>query len=288
MSQFPSSELAGFASRREREEQLVREERFFQPDNPWGDVSRGGLAPADAEDQSRNVGDWERILSVAAGAGLATVGLMRGRWDGLLLAALGAGFVWRGYSGRCQCYAALGINTAEHHRATAVPAQQGVKVEKSIRIRRPPHEIYQFWRRLENLPRVMKHLERVEPLDSQRSHWVAVGPLGTHVEWDAEILNERENELIAWRSMPGGDIQTAGSIRFEPAHDGSTDLTLSMKYNPPAGKAGAQIAHWLGQGLEQKLDEDLGRWKQVMESGAEQQLGGQPFTSSASATKPVR
>jgi uncharacterized membrane protein len=187
---------------------------------------------------------------------------------GLALSAAGAGLLWRGITGRCQCYAALGINTAEHNPATAIPAKQGYKLERTITVNRPASELYRFWRRLENLPHVMRHLKDVESIDSQRSHWKAEGALGKDVEWDAEILNERENEMIAWRSLPGGDVDTAGSIHFRPlSHNGGTEVTLSMKYNPPAGKVGAQLATLFGEGLEKKLDEDLRRFKQVMETG---------------------
>lgn len=227
-----------------------------------------------------NVGNTERVLSAAAGAGLAALGLKRGGLSGLALGALGAGLVWRGMTGRCQCYAALGINTAEdgHSPAIGVPAQRGCKVEKTITVSRPASELYRFWRRLENLPKVMRHLKNVEQIDHERSHWVAEGALGKDVEWDAEIHNERENELIAWRSLPGGDIDTAGSVRFKTIeNNGRTEVTLSMKYNPPAGKLGAQIASLFGEGLEEKLDEDLCRFKQVMETGME------PAPSEASA-----
>ncbi len=215
-----------------------------------------------------NVGDPERVLSLAAGVGLGLIGLSTGRLKGLALAAMGAGLIWRGYSGRCQCYAALGINTAEHNRATAVPAQQGCKVERTILINRSPAELYNFWRRLENLPRVMQHLKDVYPIDALRSHWIAEGVLGKKVEWDAELINERENEMISWRSLPGGDIDTAGSVHFKPLDQNrGTEVTVSMKYNPPAGKVGARIAGLMGAGLERKLDDDLCRFKQLMEAG---------------------
>jgi uncharacterized membrane protein len=268
MSQVQTSELGNVAGRGTLEQDDGRAERTpgsqqsrtFEGAGEWHE-------PDGCSARGQNVGDLERAVSVAAGIGLATVGLVRGRWDGLLLSALGAGLVWRGYSGRCQCYAALGINTAKHNPAIGVPAGEGVKVERSIKINRSPEELYRFWRQLDNLPRVMSHVKQVEPTDSQRSHWVAKGPLGKDVEWDAEIINERENKLIAWRSIPGGDIDTAGSVHFNRSPDGGTELTLSMKYNPPTGKVGAQIAEWLGDGLEQKLDEDLHKFKTAMESG---------------------
>lgn len=218
----------------------------------------------------QNVGNMERVLSVAAGLGLAAAGLKRGRVSGLLLTAMGAGLAWRGVSGRCEMYRALGISTAEHSDAIGVPAQAGYRVERTLIVNRSPAELYRFWRRFENLPQVMRHLKYVETIDHGRSHWKAEGAFGREVEWDAEIINEREDELIAWRSIPGGDVDTAGSIRFRPLeHSAGTEVTISMKYNPPAGKLGATVASMLGDGLEKKLDEDLARFKEVMETGME-------------------
>ena len=114
----------------------------------------------------------------------------------------------------------------------------------------------------------MRHLWHVEAQDGGRSQWIAKGPLGTTVQWQAEILNEREPELIAWRSLPGGDVETAGSIHFKPlTDDRGTALTISMKYNPPAGKSGATLASLLGSGLQQELDEDLRQFKTALETG---------------------
>jgi uncharacterized membrane protein len=269
MTQLSTDYSSGFSGRRELEEAYARAEEFRREGacREWAWPT--GREPASGYTGAKNVGEMERVISVAAGVGLATVGLMRGRWDGLLLGALGAGLVWRGYLGRCQCYAALGINTAKRNPAIGVPAQQGEKVEESITVGRDPAELYQFWRQLENLPRVMSHLKEVRQIDRQRSHWVAFGPLGQELEWEAEIWNERENELIAWRSLPGGDIDTAGSVHFKSSSQpGCCDVTVSMKYNPPAGKLGAWFADWLGDGLRPKIAEDLRRFKQEMESAA--------------------
>jgi uncharacterized membrane protein len=268
MSQAGSSYLGSITRRRVLEEDHVRAEQLRGWRQQYGAKPHDEGYQSAGAGHAQNVGDMERILSLAAGAGLAGLALARRRWDSLLLGAIGASFIWRGYTGRCQCYAALGINTAEHNPATAVPSQQGVKIEKTIKIHRPPEELYRFWRNIDNLPQIMRHLKKVEPIDSQRSHWVAKGPVGKEVEWDAEIINERADDLIAWRSLPGGHIDTAGSVHFNRTADGGTELTLSMKYNPPAGKIGAQIADWLGDGLELKLDEDLSRFKGTMESRA--------------------
>lgn len=234
------------------------------------DVSAFRSKPAHNPTRYRNISETERVLSLAAGVGLGLVGLARGRLSGLALGAMGAALAWRGYSGHCQCYEALGINTARRNSSTAVPAREGCKIEKTIVVDCSPAELYSFWRRFENLPRVMRHLKNVECSDSLRSHWVAEGALGKDVEWDAEIINERENEMIAWRSLPGGDIETAGSVHFRRlSHGHGTEVTVSMKYNPPAGKVGAQIVSLLGEGLEDKLDADLATFQQVMETGVE-------------------
>src|SRR5262245_11173205 len=223
--------------------------------------------PASSCGLEKNVGDMERVFSLVAGLGLGIAGLAHGRLKGLALGALGAGLMWRGYTGHCGCYAILGINNAKRKPYTAVPAQQGMKLEKTLVIDRPAPDLYRFWRRLENLPQVMRHLKSARSIDSQHSRWVADGALGKDVEWDAEIINEREDEMLAWASLPGGDMETAGSVHFRPLSDERTEVVVSLKYNPPAGKVGAHVATLLGEGLEEKLDEDLNTFKQVMETG---------------------
>ena len=282
MSQLGTDYLRGPAGQRQLEKDYARVEQFLsrEIDNPA--VRKESHAPASGSGSAHNISETERLISAAAGAGLVALGLARGRWGGLLLGGLGGALIWRGYTGRCQCYTALGINTAEHNPATAIPARQGEKVERRITIRRSPEELYHFWRDLENLPRIMENVKKVEQCDAQRSHWVVNGPLGTELEWDAEIYNERANELIAWRSLPGGDVETAGSIHFKPSRQTScTEVTLSMKYNPPAGKVGAKLADWFGDGLEQKLDDDLERFKHIVEAEGAVVSSGSKLASTA-------
>ena len=217
-----------------------------------------------------NVGSAERMVSLAAGSALALAGLSRGSWRGLILAAAGGSLIYRGATGKCHLYDAFGVNTAEgHNPAMAVPAQQGTKVEHRITINRPPQELYRYWRNFENLPRIMNHLESVRATTGNRSHWVAKAPLGTTVEWDAEVINERDGELIAWRSVEGSQVETAGSVHFKPALAGrGTELTVSLKYNPPGGKVGIAAAKLFREEPEQQIAEDLNRFKQLMESRA--------------------
>jgi len=236
-----------------------------------------GIQPQPCGQHIKNVGFGERVASLVGGAALALAGRQKGNFGGLLLALAGAGLLYRGASGHCLCYQSLGISTAEHNRNTVIPAKQGVKVEKSLTINSPASELYNFWRDLTNLPQVFKHLKSVEIQDGNVSHWVAVGPADVSVEWDAEVLNDHENNLIAWRSLPESQVETAGSVRFQPTNnDRGTQVTVSMKYNPPGGQFGDKMASWLGGGLESKLNDDLRNFKSLMEAGEVPSTEGQP------------
>jgi uncharacterized membrane protein len=228
-----------------------------------------------------NVGPTERWLSALGGAALGAYGLSRGTWGGLGLAALGGALVWRGATGHCSLYGALGISTAERHGpATAIPAGEGVKVEESVTIQKPAAELYRFWRDLNNLGRFMEHLETVRA-EGNRSHWVACGPLGYRAEWDAEIITDRPNELIGWRSLPGSAVDTAGSVHFSELPGRGTEVRVILKYDPPAGRLGAAVARLFGQSPQAQIREDLRRLKQYMETGEIPTTAGQPRGTSS-------
>jgi len=218
-----------------------------------------------------NVGEVERWASAIGGGALALYGVTRGSLGGIALALVGAALVQRGYSGHCNLYEAIGYSSAgdaslRNSENVSVPAERGTKVEKSVTISRSPEELYKFWRNFENLPRFMNHLEAVRVTGPERSHWVAKGPAGKSVEWDAEIYNEKENELIAWRTLEGSEVASAGSVRFEPSA-GGTVVRVTLKYDPPGGKLGAFVAWLFGENPDKQIDEDLGRFKQLMETG---------------------
>lgn len=163
---------------------------------------------------------------------------------------------------------------------------QNIKVEKTVTINKSPEELYRFWHDFENLPRFMKHLKAVEVKDAKRSHWITSGPLGGSVEWDADITEDQENELIAWKSIDGADINHSGSIHFKQASPGSnsaapnanrgTQVKVVMAYNPPAGAIGDAIAKLFGEAPEQQLGDDLRRFKMLMETGEIATTEGQP------------
>src|SRR5690606_11247881 len=155
--------------------------------------------------------------------------------------------------------------------------QQWHKHVASVVIERDAQELYNYWRQLSNLPRLIAHLETVEEKDSTLSHWTARDPFGREVEWEAEIHNETPGEMIAWRSLPESELDTAGSIHFKPLpHGRGTAVTLSLKYDPPAGRAGAAVARLLGSGVESELEVALRKFKQVMETGEFATTEGQP------------
>lgn len=144
----------------------------------------------------------------------------------------------------------------------------GIDVNKSVTINKSPEELYRFWRNFENLPRFMNHVESVKTLDDRRSHWVVKAPLGTNVEWDAEILKEEEPKSIVWKSLEGADVDSRGSVTFARADNGSgTEVKVTMEYNPPGGAVGAVVAKFFGENPDQQLEEDLNRFKQLMENG---------------------
>jgi uncharacterized membrane protein len=219
---------------------------------------------------SLNVGRRERWISAVAAAAVTAYGLRRRRGRRILLPIAGA-LIGRAVSGRCAVNQMLGRNTAlddlPSSPVTSVRRGDGVRVDESIVLNRPRGEVYRFWRNLENLPRFMDHLEAVTVLDERRSHWTAKGPAGSRVEWDAEIHNEIPNELIAWRSLEGSEVDNAGSVHFMPTENGDTEVRVVLRYDPPAGKLGAAVARLFGEDPSRQVAEDLRRLKQVVEAG---------------------
>lgn len=212
-----------------------------------------------------NIGQTERALTAAGGAGLVLYGLARRSLGGLVLAATGAALGWRAVRGYCPLYGALGVERAA---PDTIEGNLGVKVERSITVDVPPAQVFRVWRNFTNLPRIMSHLERVEALTPTRSRWVAKAPAGRTVEWEAEIINEQPDALIAWRSLGNAIVDHAGSVRFEPADGGrATRVAVSLQYAPPAGEVGHAVAALLGEDPGRQIAEDLRAFKEALESG---------------------
>ena len=231
-----------------------------------------------------NVGQVERWVCGVGGGALAVYGVTRGSLGGIALALLGAALVQRGVTGHCNVYEAMNFNTAEggalrNSENVSVAGERGTKVEKSVTVNRAPDELYAFWRNFENLPQFMNNLESVTVTGSNRSRWVAKAPAGSSVEWEAEVYNEKPGELIAWRSLEGSQVANAGSVRFEPAGNDSTLVRVSLKYDPPGGKLGSLVARLFGENPERQIEEDHGRFKELMESSAPADAAGRGATA---------
>jgi len=229
---------------------------------------------------------------IATGIGLLSQQQNKDRWlkarvagDALDLISLGTAMT-SDDSGRGKLIAATaavaGVTAIDALCAAGTsrrPFQKGepLVVRKAITISRKPEELYRFWRNFEKLPAFMNHLKAVRDLGNNRSHWVAKGPAGLDVEWDAEVIEDKPNELLAWRSLSGADVDNAGEVRFEPAPGGrGTVLRVVLRYNPPAGKVGAAFAKSLGEAPEKQIAVDLLRFKQLIETGEIARTEGQP------------
>lgn len=229
---------------------------------------------------AHNVANPERIGSVALGAALIAYGLKRRDPRGLAAALAGAAFVGRGATGYCPVYGALGVSTGDadavltgHRsdvtgRAATVNARKAVKVERAVTISRPRHELYAFWRDFTNLPQFMEHLESVRLDSPTRSHWTAKAPGGSTVEWEAEIVNDVPDQIIAWKSVGDPDVANAGAVNFSDAPgDRGTIVKVTLDYEPPGGRFGAFVARLFGEDPDRQVRDDLQRFKQLMETG---------------------
>jgi uncharacterized membrane protein len=229
-------------------------------------------------DANTNLDTTERWRSTIAGAVLTTWALRRRGAPGGMAALAGTTLLYWGLTGRCQGFRWLGVNHAR--RGPDVPADRGsdtrrqlggedygIHVDEAIVIARPAAEVYRFWRNFENLPPFMRHLESVAIREEGISHWVAKGPAGTTVAWDARVINDVDNRLIGWQSLEGSTIATAGSVHFDEV-DRGTRVRVRLQYNPPAGRLGDAVARLFGEDPGQTIREDLGRLKQMLEGGA--------------------
>ena len=208
----------------------------------------------------------ERVAALTTATAVVAYGLSRRNLPGVCLAAAATPLAYRGLSGEWP--RVRNGNSTRTGIRTALAGNRGIHVRESVRLEKPIDEVYRFWRNLENLPQFMNYLDAVIDLGKGRTRWIAKGPAGTHVKWDAEIINEVENQVIGWQSLPGGDITTAGSVNFDTVRNGrSTQLSVHFQYAPPAGRAGSIIAKAFGREPSQTVREDLRRLKQLLEAG---------------------
>lgn len=219
-----------------------------------------------------NVGDSERVASVAGGVALISVAVFKR--GPLSIPALFSGLVLvlRGLTGVCPAYTALNIHTTgpsspRRSENVSVPAETGIHVVRAVTINRSAEHLYNFWRNPANLPSVMKYVESVEYVGPERAHWTIKLPGGVKSEFDAEIHTDVPNEVISWRSMPGAQISNAGSIRFKPVVSGQgTEVILTLEFVPPGGALGQAVMKMFNDAPAQYIGQYLHDFKLMMEA----------------------
>ncbi len=203
--------------------------------------------------------NWTPVLRVGAGA-LAGAAFYTSFRNNCLLR-------WAAIAGGASLLARAVLNRPFRKIFGVGGGFDAVKFDKTIHIDAPVEEVFAYWAKFENFPKFMTHLKEVRDLGNGRSHWVAAGPAGISIPWDAEITEQRTNELLAWRSVPGSLVRTAGIVRFDKEADGSTRISLRMSYCPPAGVFGHALAYLFGTDPRSEIDDDMVRLKSLIEAG---------------------
>ncbi len=220
-----------------------------------------------AERNRPNLGRSERVASLVGAGALTALAVARRSRASIPLLLSGGYLAYRGITGKDYVYEALGINRL---------GQAGIQAERTVTVDRPRAEVYAFWRDFEILPSFMQHLQSVKVTGERRSHWVACGPLDSTVEWDADLVEDRPDELIAWQSLPGSMVDNQGVVTFNDAPGGrGTEVHVQLVYNPPAGSAGAAFAKVFGEAPNKQILDDLRHFKQIIESGETATVTGQ-------------
>jgi uncharacterized membrane protein len=226
------------------------------------------MPSSESNKPAASISDSERWASIIGGSAMVLFGLQQRSLRGALMALAGGGLALHG---------AKGEKSLPEQVSEAVGLNKLIRVEKTVTINKPVAELYNFWHDFENLPRFMKHLQSVQVMDLRRSHWVAKAPMGQSVEWDADIINDQPNQLIAWASIEGADVDNSGFVRFQPAPgDRGTEVKVVLEYSVPGGAVTAALAKLFGEEPEQQIGDDLNRFKQLMEAGEIATTEGQP------------
>lgn len=238
--------------------------------------------PAEGNSNQINVGYNERILSAALGGYLLSSGLgnlTRNPLSGLVKTVLGGFLVYRGTSGNCPMYSAMG-------KTKGVAHTQAINIRTSLIVNKPKDEVYAFWRKLENLPLFMKHLASVTEIDQKHSHWEATipGNIGK-IKWNAEIVKEEPGSMIGWQSIPNATIHNAGKVVFNDAMGGQgTELEVVISYTPPAGELGSGVAKMLNPMFEKIIRQDVMNFKEYIETKHNAKTGATNTASNAMAS----
>lgn len=272
----------------------------------WASLALGLPALLAPQALSRAIGlegddeDTGTIALVGAQEMLVAAGLLSGRATGTWLWARVAGDAFhlvvlrkelvcgRG-DGRTRAatafttgVTAVDLLAAVRHARTGSASPAPVEMTATTTVNRSPQDVYDFWRGLERLPDFMQHVESVQWLDERTTHWQAAAPVGK-VAWDAVLVDDVRGERISWRSLPGATVPNEGSVDLTPAPGNrGTEVRVHLSYSVPGGRAGRAFARLLGEEPHQQVEDDLRRFKQVLETGQVVRSDGSPEGHSAS------
>jgi uncharacterized membrane protein len=223
-----------------------------------------------------NIGTWDRLASLAAGAGVLALGARRGGRAGRVFGTAGAGLVARGLTGYCPGHAMARHRRRQRDTRLALGGRRGAFVRESVTVTVPADALYALWRDPANLQGIIPPVESVERLDSVRARWVTRGSGGVLTQWNAEVINDVPGRIIGWRSFAGADVAHAGSVAFRPRLPGETEVTVTLQCEVPGGRLGLTVARILGGSPRTKVRNALRRWKQLLETGELPTIQGQP------------
>lgn len=235
--------------------------------------------PHDTPRSVMNLSANGRTMSLVGGIALLTFALLQRNKLSLPAFLGGLGLLYHSTTGNSPINSVLNRNTAvnSNSQSVSVPHEQGIHVERAITIDRPVEDLYNFWRDPANMPQVMGYVESIEPIGKNRTHWTIKSPVGgMKVEFDSEIYTDTPNEVISWRSLPGSQVQNAGSVRFKPAPAGrGTEVHLKVEFVPPGSPLAQVVLKLFGDVPNQFFAQSLRELKQMMETGEKATTEGQ-------------
>jgi uncharacterized membrane protein len=137
-----------------------------------------------------------------------------------------------------------------------------------VLIGRPRHELYAFWRDVTNLPTFMENVQAVRSLGDNSWEWTIAAPGGCSVDLRTEVVEERQDEAISWRALPGSEVEADGRVDFRDAPGGrGTIVEATVAYRPPGGELGRWIAKLFQREPNIQGRRELRRFKMLMETG---------------------
>ncbi len=207
-----------------------------------------------------NVSPLERVVTAISGSMMIVDAIKHPRQFRKSELLTGAYLLMRGIYGYCGIYHLLG-------KKKLPDMARNINFSHEIFINRPRMEVYEYWRRFQNLPVILRHIQSVEPISQQLSQWTIQGPAGLgEISWTAETVKDEPGYLIGWTSVPGSGVETSGKIGFQDGVDGGTLLQVNLSYRPAAGVVGAAAAKLLTPAFERAIQEDMARLKYALEN----------------------